>query len=437
MDFIRRFLVLFALSLSFAPVFAQWQVTGGLYTPYVLEVAPSTGLSSVYLVYGDRDLGISFTLPSSSPAKAYRYQASAVTPEPIVVMQNQQEVNLVDVAPGYGYLIEQDGRVLSYIWLIDYAQSALAMRSLQVDASVSDCYFATLIFDRTMPDLYYMTINGQRKEIERDFKLDYQTLQWQEEAQQYIEVTQSDKVIGYATIQVEAPFVDTSFRIVGDQFLRFWGIEQAVESDTYNTSAITGQAFATQLLRENGNELDKQTGSVLGGSAPVEVEFSSYVNEPIVTYQAWELSADANFEVVDTRFYESDFTFSFEDEGTTYVRFVINNAQGDCEKEVARFEVSTIESSLEVPNVFTPQSQSGSNTQFKVAYKSLIEFEGIIYNRWGNELFRWNNPAQGWDGKYNGKYVPTGAYYYYIRATGVGGKEYKLKGDINVLNTSR
>ena len=437
MDFLRRFLLLFAWMLCIVPVFAQWQVTGGLYTPYRLEVSASTGLSSVYLLYGSRDAEVTYTLPSSSPAKAYRYQTSAVTPESIPLIQDQQYVRLVDPAPSYGYLIEQDGRVLSYMWLIDYAVVAVEMHSLQVDESASDCFFTTLVFDREMPDLFYYTIHGQRKDIVRDFMVDYQTLQWQEEAKQFEKITRSEEVVGYASIQVEAPFVDTSFRITSDQFLRFWGIGQSVETDVYTTSAITGQAFATQVLRENGNELDKQTGSVLGGSAPVEVEFESYVNEPVVTYQAWELSTDATFEVVDTRFYESDFSFSFEEEGTTYVRFVINNAQGDCEKEVARFEVSTIESSLEVPNVFTPQSQSGSNTQFKVAYKSLIQFEGIIYNRWGNELFRWTDPGQGWDGKYKGKYVPTGAYYYYIQATGVGGKEYKLKGDINVLNTSR
>ena len=29
-----------------------------------------------------------------------------------------------------------------------------------------------------------------------------------------------------------------------------------------------------------------------------------------------------------------------------------------------------------------------------------------------------NNPADGWDGKYKGKVVPSGVYYYVIKAKG-------------------
>ena len=45
-----------------------------------------------------------------------------------------------------------------------------------------------------------------------------------------------------------------------------------------------------------------------------------------------------------------------------------------------------------------------------------------------------NSPDQGWDGKYKGKYVKTGTYFYVIEARGADGVEYKLKGDINILN---
>ena len=45
-----------------------------------------------------------------------------------------------------------------------------------------------------------------------------------------------------------------------------------------------------------------------------------------------------------------------------------------------------------------------------------------------------SDPSQGWDGKYNGKAVPTGAYYYVIKAKGADGKAYDLSGDINIVN---
>ena len=46
------------------------------------------------------------------------------------------------------------------------------------------------------------------------------------------------------------------------------------------------------------------------------------------------------------------------------------------------------------------------------------------------------DPSQGWDGKYNGKVVPAGTYYYVIKAKGADGKEYTKSGDINIINYS-
>ena len=91
--------------------------------------------------------------------------------------------------------------------------------------------------------------------------------------------------------------------------------------------------------------------------------------------------------------------------------------------------------SLEVPNLFTPDSPSGYNQIFKVVYKSLIKYDCKVFNRWGVQVYHGTNPAEGWDGRYKGKLVPTGAYFYVIDAEGVGGKKYKKKGDINVIRT--
>ena len=44
------------------------------------------------------------------------------------------------------------------------------------------------------------------------------------------------------------------------------------------------------------------------------------------------------------------------------------------------------------------------------------------------------SPSQGWDGKYKGKLVPAGAYFYVIKAIGADGKKYELSGDINIIN---
>ncbi|MCH5346741.1 MAG: gliding motility-associated C-terminal domain-containing protein, partial [Muribaculaceae bacterium] len=70
----------------------------------------------------------------------------------------------------------------------------------------------------------------------------------------------------------------------------------------------------------------------------------------------------------------------------------------------------------------------------RVSYKSIIEFECHIFNRAGLKMATLTDPSQGWDGKYNGKLVPAGVYFYVIKARGADGKQYKLSGDINIIN---
>ena len=417
------------------PLLAQWQVEGGLYDTYSLEVAPSTGLSKVFLVYGTRQLNIGYQLPSDAPAKAYTYSQSALNLSPIRFQQSNSALSIIDPQVGLGYVIDQEGQSPVYMWVIDYEASSLQINSLTINQELSNCYSVALTFDRVAPELFYHTINGQRKDIERLYTLSYNTLHWDEENKFFSDKIAKEEVKGYKDIAVDSPLIDTEFTIVGDQFLSHWGIVDKAVSEVYAAIAVDGRATAEHIVRESGNEIDKQFGTNIGGSAPVDVDFRSYVNDNVVSYVAWEFSRDKEFEVIDATFTDPDLSYSFEEEGTTYVRCVVNNSQGSCEKVIENFEVTTVESMLEVPNVFTPQSRSGNNQIFKVAYKSIIEFEAIVYNVWGNELYRWTDPSNGWDGKYNGKYVPTGAYYYFIKAEGVGGKKYELKGDINVLNS--
>ncbi len=427
-------LIIIQLATSF-PLFAQWQVEGGLYDTYSLEVAPSTGLNKVYFVYGIRQLKIGYQLPSDAPAKVFTYSQSALNLTPIRFQQTNSTLSVIDPQVGLGYVVEQEGQSPVYMWVIDYEANSLKINSLSVNQELSNCYDVALTFDRVAPELFYQTINGQRKDIERLYTLTYNTLQWDEENKFFSEETVTEEVNGYKNIAVSSPLTDTDFTIIGDQFLSHWGIASKATSEVYSAIAVDGRATAEHIVRESGNELDKQFGTTIGGSAPVDVDFRSYVNDDVVSYVAWEFSRDREFEVIDATYADPDLSYSFEDEGTTYVRCVINNSQGSCEKVIENFEITTVESMLKVPNVFTPQSRSGNNQIFKVAYKSIIDFEAIVYNVWGNELYRWTDPSKGWDGRYNGKYVPTGAYYYFIKAKGVGGKRYELKGDINVLNS--
>ncbi len=69
-----------------------------------------------------------------------------------------------------------------------------------------------------------------------------------------------------------------------------------------------------------------------------------------------------------------------------------------------------------VPDVFTPNDDE-VNDIFKPIFTGISSdnYELLIYNRWGELLFKSNNPNVGWDGKYKGDYVNTDVFMYLIK----------------------
>ena len=95
---------------------------------------------------------------------------------------------------------------------------------------------------------------------------------------------------------------------------------------------------------------------------------------------------------------------------------------------------TTTESILQMPNAFSPNGD-GINDIYKAksGYQGLASFHAYIFNRWGQKLFEWSDPAEGWDGTYKGKPVKEGVYFVLVKAKGTDGKNYNIKKDVNLL----
>ncbi|MCB9363881.1 MAG: gliding motility-associated C-terminal domain-containing protein [Flavobacteriales bacterium] len=70
---------------------------------------------------------------------------------------------------------------------------------------------------------------------------------------------------------------------------------------------------------------------------------------------------------------------------------------------------------LWVPNVFTPNGDN-HNKVFKVVSENIALLEVMIFNRWGQLIYSWENIEGFWDGEINsGEMAPDGTYPYIVR----------------------
>jgi gliding motility-associated-like protein len=77
-----------------------------------------------------------------------------------------------------------------------------------------------------------------------------------------------------------------------------------------------------------------------------------------------------------------------------------------------------------VPNAFTPNAD-GRNDVLKAIPVGIKQFKYFaVYNRWGQEVFRTSNAANGWDGKVSN--VVTGSSTFVWKAEGVDSNGIKI-----------
>jgi len=186
-----------------------------------------------------------------------------------------------------------------------------------------------------------------------------------------------------------------------------------------------------------GNEED-QTYS---GSAPIVAHFTSNPTNvgSYTPHYEWHVYLSGKQDSPYLIRYDRDFDYTFEKSGTSDINLTISFVNGTdtiLYQLDDPFSVTASESVLKVPNAFSPNGD-GQNDIFKVKddYKSIIEFHGYIFNRWGKKLFEWDNIAQGWDGKAEGSEVSEGVYFCRIDAKGADGKIYKIRKAINLLRS--
>ncbi|MBD5369562.1 MAG: gliding motility-associated C-terminal domain-containing protein [Bacteroides sp.] len=428
----------------------------------VLKETPdrSTGLDQIFIIYDPSNVRMTLNVSNSSEVRIYTYgnRGGGFAEEYKNFYIDNSRIILDSFPSNCGYIIE-DGSTRFCFWVVDYISQRFKIDSVAV-ASLQDCDASVLDFQGYGDAIHYFTINGQQKILSRDIKITYLTQVWNEVSNSFITEEASSQV-GYvenSQIRIVPPaYASTDFLVCGDKFLSQWNWMEEQSTSIASPMAIQVRTEAVQDEKnvggtmdsgsaedydENESEVDeilsneiKTDSDGLGGSAPADIEFNAFVTEGVLHHE-WQMSKDADFEEIDSRFREQNLSYTFLDEGIYYVRYVGSNSDGSCEVYGDVYTVTIGNSELLCPNAFSPDGD-GVNDEWKVSYRSLLEFKCWIFDRYGAQLFYTENPQLGWDGKKGGKLVSPGVYFYVIQAVGADGKKYKKSGDINILRKRR
>ena len=213
--------------------------------------------------------------------------------------------------------------------------------------------------------------------------------------------------------------------------MRFWQILLTVFARFVSLSA-SAQSVEISAIYIDDNGVEVETRNDFSGQAPLSVSFRANPQdmEGLDPTYEWHFRMEGEGKDMMVR-YEENTDYTFTKAGKTYVTLYAN--LGNEERDSSRICVTISESKLLMPNAFSPNGDTHNDVYKAKEYQSIVEFHAYIFNRWGQKLFEWTNPAEGWDGNYNGKPVKEGVYFVVVKARGADGIVYNIRKDVNLL----
>lgn len=90
------------------------------------------------------------------------------------------------------------------------------------------------------------------------------------------------------------------------------------------------------------------------------------------------------------------------------------------------------ETDVYLPNAFSPNAD-GVNDILFVRSNFIESMSLIIYNRWGEEVFRTTDQTIGWDGTFGGEKLAPDSYAYILEVICINAVEYNKKGNVSII----
>lgn len=115
--------------------------------------------------------------------------------------------------------------------------------------------------------------------------------------------------------------------------------------------------------------------------------------------------------------------YTYTENGLYELTLVALDSVSGCSDSLTVLIDVTSDPRVAMPNVFTPGGLYPYYNAITAndSTSNVVEFTGVIYNRWGKKVFEWtdwSNQSNGWDGTIGGSKASEGVYYYTVKAVG-------------------
>ncbi len=260
-------------------------------------------------------------------------------------------------------------------------------------------------------------------------------------------------IIGIDTIHPIAEAGSDSIVLCNVPEIQLSGVGSSTGNYSYNWSSDTGhivmgETTLTPTIDSGGYYVITVTNNFNGCSTTDSV----YIDEDLTAFVDIlenSISVDSLFPVAgDTLFFswtgdygtvswdlgdnnfssDSSFMHIYNLAGQYYATIILTDESGCLAYDTVWIDVDGRD--IIFPNIFTPNGD-GINDIFSFRGEKIEEFKCTIFNRWGQKVYSWDAPVGGWDGRsFAGVEMPSGEYYYVLRAVDFNGELIEKKGVI-------
>ncbi|WP_188508671.1 Calx-beta domain-containing protein, partial [Parapedobacter pyrenivorans] len=156
-----------------------------------------------------------------------------------------------------------------------------------------------------------------------------------------------------------------------------------------NDDGVTGHSNKALMISVLANDTER--------TFPLDAASVEIVAQP--QYGSVSISADGTIAYTSERGYVGEDRFTYR----------VMDSEGNW-SEPAEVTVTVTANPLRIPNIFTPNGD-GQNDRFEIeGIEGYDRVEVVVFNRWGNEIYRHNAYDNTWDGAA----IPEGTYYYML-----------------------